>query len=116
MKRVRLIVFVVISVLILAGASGASVSADQSEKATGGATPTPLVKKDEHEKKVADATEKAKELLLLMDTNKNGKVSKQEWMKFMETEFDRLDVKHDGELDVKELKQSQMRYRPAIGK
>src|ERR1700732_4304451 len=32
-----------------------------------------------------------KQLLLLMDTDDNGKISKQEWMKFMEAEFDRLD-------------------------
>jgi len=30
------------------------------------------------------------QLLLLMDTDKNGKISKEEWMKFMEAEFDRL--------------------------
>jgi hypothetical protein len=30
-------------------------------------------------------------------------------MSFMEAEFDRLDVKKDGELDVKELTQSQLR-------
>jgi hypothetical protein len=29
------------------------------------------------------------QLLLLMDTDKNGKISKQEWMRFMEAEFDR---------------------------
>ena len=52
----------------------------------------------------------AKELLLLMDKDKNGKVSRQEFMDFMAGEFDRLDVNHDGELDVKELKQ--MHYRP----
>jgi hypothetical protein len=28
-----------------------------------------------------------KQLLLLIDTDKNGKVSKEEWMKFMEAEF-----------------------------
>jgi hypothetical protein len=44
-----------------------------------------------------------KELLLLMDQNKNGKVSRQEFMRFMNAEFDRLDVNKDGELDVKEL-------------
>jgi Ca2+-binding EF-hand superfamily protein len=51
-----------------------------------------------------------KQLLLLMDTDKNGKVSKQEFMNFMSKEFDRLDVNHDGELDVKEL--SGLRVRP----
>ena len=55
-------------------------------------------------------------LLLAMDRDKSGKVSKQEWMKFMEEEFDRLDVNHNGELDVKELIQSRMRYRPSLSK
>jgi Ca2+-binding EF-hand superfamily protein len=44
-----------------------------------------------------------------MDTDNNGKVSNQEWMKFMSAEFDRLDVTHDGELDVKELTKIQVR-------
>jgi EF hand domain-containing protein len=44
-----------------------------------------------------------------MDTDKNGKISKEEWMKFMSDEFDRLDANHNGELDPKELLQSRMR-------
>jgi hypothetical protein len=61
--------------------------------------------------------EDVKDLLLLMDTNKNGKISKQEFMSFMEAEFDRLDKDNSGELDPKELTQSKLRaYRPAIGK
>ena len=51
-----------------------------------------------------------KHLLLLMDADKNGKVSKQEFMNFMEAEFDRLDVNHDGELDVKELSKTHMHW------
>lgn len=43
------------------------------------------------------------ELLRLMDTDENGKVSKAEFMQFMSSEFDRLDVNHDGELDPNEL-------------
>jgi uncharacterized protein YneF (UPF0154 family) len=43
-----------------------------------------------------------KKLLLLMDTDNDGKVSKQEFMRFMEAEFDRLDKKKEGKLDVKE--------------
>lgn len=39
---------------------------------------------------VAIASEQCKELLAMMDTDKNGKISKQEWMNFMEKEFDRL--------------------------
>jgi Ca2+-binding EF-hand superfamily protein len=50
-----------------------------------------------------------KQLLLLMDTDENGKISKQEWMKFMEAEFDRLDKDKKGQLDVKELAQSKLR-------
>jgi EF hand len=49
------------------------------------------------------ASENAKQLLLLMDTDKNGKISKQEWMNFMSAEFDRLDTDKSGELDPKEL-------------
>ena len=49
----------------------------------------------------ADA--QVKQLLLLMDADKNGKISKQEYMSFMLAEFDRLDLNKDGELDVKEL-------------
>ena len=49
-----------------------------------------------------------KELMLLMDTNENGKISKQEWMKFMEAEFDRLDKDKSGELSAQELLQSRV--------
>jgi Ca2+-binding EF-hand superfamily protein len=50
-----------------------------------------------------------KQLLLLMDTDKNGKISKDEFMKFMAAEFDRLDKDKSGELDVTELAQSKIR-------
>ena len=49
------------------------------------------------------ANQHVKELLLLMDADKNGKISKQEWMSFMEAEFNRLDKDGSGELDLKEL-------------
>jgi len=59
-----------------------------------------------------------KQLLLLMDTDQSGKISKQEWMKFMEAEFDRLDKDKKGQLDAKELEQSKLRVsRPVnVGK
>jgi hypothetical protein len=47
-----------------------------------------------------------KQLLTLMDADKNGKVSKEKYMRFMEAEFERLDKEKKGELDVKELTKS----------
>ncbi len=105
-----------IAALLLAGVMVMNAATTQAEKSTGAVTPTSAAEKAEQEKKLAEATETAKKLLLVMDTDKSGKVSKQEWMKFMEAEFDRLDTNHDGQLDVKELTQSRMRYRPAVGK
>jgi Ca2+-binding EF-hand superfamily protein len=58
--------------------------------------------------KLALGETQIKQLLLLMDTNKDGQISKQEYMKFMEAEFDRLDKNHNGELDVKELTRSRL--------
>jgi hypothetical protein len=61
--------------------------------------------------------DEVKQLILLMDTDKNGKISKAEFMKFMEQEFDRLDTDKSGELDQKELAQSLLRpARAAVGK
>ena len=42
-------------------------------------------------------------LLQLMDTDQNGKVSKEEFMRFMEAEFEFADQNEDQELDPKEL-------------
>jgi EF hand len=64
--------------------------------------------------KLALGEEQAEQLLLLIDTDKSGKISKQEWMKFMEAEFDRLDKDKKGQLDVKELTQSKLRVRHFI--
>jgi hypothetical protein len=58
-----------------------------------------------------------RDLLLLLDADKNGKISKKEFMDFMSAEFDRLDKDKSGELDQKELSLSQIRAaRPAVGK
>jgi len=54
-------------------------------------------------KKVAAGVYETKELLLLMDVDRNGKISKDEFMKFMAAEFEALDTNKDGELDVTEL-------------
>lgn len=55
--------------------------------------------------------ENVKQMLLLMDTDKNGKISRDEWMKFMAAEFDRLDKDKSGELDPKELLKERMSFR-----
>jgi hypothetical protein len=65
--------------------------------------------------KILTAGEKeAKKLLLLMDKDQNGKVSKNEFMGFMEAEFELLDKDKSGELDVHELTQSPVRSSGAI--
>jgi hypothetical protein len=68
--------------------------------------------------KLALGENEVKQLLLLMDTSQNGKISKQEYMNFMEAEFDRLDKNKNGELDPKELTQSKLRasHSSAVGK
>jgi Ca2+-binding EF-hand superfamily protein len=63
--------------------------------------------------KLAIADGNVKKLLLLMDADKNGKISKHEWMSFMEAEFNKLDKDGSGELDPKELMQSRLATRQA---
>lgn len=60
--------------------------------------------------------DQVKQLLLLMSTDKQGMVSKQEYMKFMEAEFDRLDKEKKGELNVKKLTQSDLSASRFAGK
>lgn len=62
--------------------------------------------------KVALGEEEVRRLLLLMDTDKDGKVSRQEFMTYMEAEFKRLDKNNDGKLDVKELTKTRLRIAP----
>jgi EF hand len=65
----------------------------------------------DEEKRLAAGEREAKKMLLLMDTDQSGKISKQEFMSFMEAEFERLDINKDGELDVKELTNSRVQVR-----
>ena len=51
-----------------------------------------------------------------MNADKKGLVSKQEYMKFMEAEFDRLDKDKKGELDVRKLTQSELSASHFVGK
>jgi hypothetical protein len=66
--------------------------------------------------KLALAEDDIKHLLPLMDADKNGKVSMQEYMKFMGAEFDRLDKAKIGELDVKALTQPDLSANRLVGK
>jgi hypothetical protein len=59
------------------------------------------------------AMENVKQLLLVMDTDKSGKISKQQWMEFMEAEFDKLDVEKTGKLDQTAIRQSTMYVKQA---
>jgi hypothetical protein len=54
----------------------------------------------------AEGGKRVQELIRLMDQDKNGVVSKEEFMQFMESEFDRLDVDKSGGLTAKELSHS----------
>lgn len=103
------------AVLLVGGSLLGNVAEGQGGKS---AVPnaTPPAAEIEKAQKLAVATEAARQLLLAMDTNKSGKVSKEEWMKFMEAEFDRLDTDHKGQLDVKELTQSRIQVPPSVGK
>jgi Ca2+-binding EF-hand superfamily protein len=66
--------------------------------------------------KLTMGEEEVRHLLLLMDSNKKGMVSKQEYMRFMEAEFERLDKGKQGELNVKELTQSNLTVSHCVGK
>src|ERR1700688_2282050 len=90
--HMRKIVLIASTTAALAAFAGQTPSADNPPKP--------------NEKKVAAGEENAKRLLLLMDKDQNGKVSKEEFMNFMAAEFERLDVNKDGQLDVKELTKS----------
>jgi hypothetical protein len=60
--------------------------------------------------------DQVKQLLPLMTVDKQGKVSKQEYMHFMEAEFNRLDKDKSGQLDVKALSQPTLTARHYVGK
>jgi len=103
MSRLRNLVWVIALIAVLA-ATGTMLWTSVAQKAS---VPKPP-------DKLALGEEQVRQLLLLMDTNKNGKVSKQEYMAFMEAEFDRLDKNKSGDLDVNELKRSSLTTsRPA---
>jgi hypothetical protein len=66
--------------------------------------------------KLAQGEKDVKQLLLLMDQDHEGKISKSEFMSFMEAEFNRMDSDKSGELDVKDLTQSRVRTRSGVSR
>jgi hypothetical protein len=103
MRTNKLRIFVVIAVSVVTATMIANASAQKAS------VPKP-------QNKLAIGEEGIKQLLPLMDSDKNGLVSKQEFMKFMEAEFVRLDKEKKGELNVKELTQSNLTASRFAGK
>ena len=101
----RKIIFIVLTVaaMVAAGAMVETAMAQNTAQSTGA---DPDAKRKD--KNLAAGEVEAKRLLLLMDRDQSGKVSRKEFMSFMEEEFKRLDINKDGELDVKELTQSRL--------
>jgi hypothetical protein len=68
-----------------------------------------------HQDVVALAQPKLIEVLLVMDPDRNGKISKKDFMNLTEAVFDRLDKDKTGELDPGQFRQS-VRVRAATGR
>jgi hypothetical protein len=93
----------VVTVLVVSGTMLGSAAAQKA------AVPKP-------QDRLALGEDEVRQLLLLMEADKKGRVSKQEYMKFMEAEFQRLDKEKTGELDVKALTQSSLTANRFVGK
>jgi len=104
----RVLTFAIIAGLLAIGVMmKTAVAAGQSANAVPQAANTAAPIAPQPSQVLAGEVE-AKKLILLMDADKNGKISRAEFMAFMAAEFDRLDVDKSGELDVKELEKSQL--------
>ena len=96
-------IIALITVLVVAGTLLVNAAAQKA------AVPKP-------QDKLAIGENEVKQLLLLMETDKKGMVSKQEFLNFMQAEFDRLDKDKTGLLNVKALTQSNMSASRFVGK
>jgi hypothetical protein len=94
-------VAIVTAALLAAGAVGRIASAQKGQ--TSPKTRDPL----------AQGEDQTKALLLLADTEKTGKVSESEFIRFMEAEFKRLDQNKSGQIDTNKLAQSQLQVIPS---
>jgi hypothetical protein len=98
-------VTIMVPICVVLIATGARIAAQSSAQ-----SPTQSSSDDakRREQNLLAGTSEARQMLLLMDRDKSGKVSRQEFMKFMEEEFNLLDKNKDGELDVEELTHSRL--------
>jgi hypothetical protein len=103
MRTNKLWIIVVIAALVVTGTMLGNAAAQKA------AVPKP-------QNKLAIGEDAVKQLLPLMDADKRGVISRQEFMKFMEAEFERLDKNKKGELNVKELAQSSLTANRFVGK
>ena len=83
-RQKTLFVTLAIAALFASGAIAGAALPSQKQ-----ATPKPQATQKSRDE-LALAEPEVVQLLLLMENNKNGKISKQECMKFMETEVDRV--------------------------
>lgn len=65
---------------------------------------------------LAIGEDQVRQLLPLMKADKEGMISRQEYMGFMESEFERLDKDKKGELDIKKLASSNLTVSRYVGK
>lgn len=96
----------IVAILIVLVATGTLLAAAAAQKAS-----VPKV-----QELLAMGEDDVRHLLQLFDSNPKGMVTKQEYMKFMEAEFDRLDKEKKGELDVRKLAQAKLSAVHYVGK
>ena len=66
--------------------------------------------------RLAMGEDDVRHLLLVIDSGGTGKITRQQYLKFMEAEFERLDKEKTGELDVRKLAQSNLSANRYAGK
>lgn len=96
---------IMLNVLLAAGMLTLAADAKRSVAQDTASVPKP-------QNNLALGEDDVRQLILLIGPNKEGKITKKAWMKFMSAEFDRLDKDKSGTLDADELAQSQLRASP----
>jgi hypothetical protein len=103
MMNLRKIVPIGVS-LALFSAGTLEIAKAQKQAAANPKSPDPAVLGEDHVKAL---------LLLVSDKDKTDKISEQEFLRFMTAEFERLDTNKTGQLDAKDLAQSQSYVIPS---